>query len=60
MQLVATAASVLISGVALTSATYAWYVYNTGRHTTKVRMSAGTGINLQISNKYDDETAYKV
>ena len=60
IQLVATAASVLISGVALTSATYAWYVYNTGRHTTKVRMAAGTGINLQISNKYDDETAYKV
>ena len=28
MQLVATAASVLISGVALTSATYAWYVSN--------------------------------
>ncbi|MEI2990669.1 MAG: hypothetical protein V8T85_03465 [Blautia faecicola] len=42
------------------AATYAWYVYNTGRHTTKVRMPAGTGINLQISNKYDDETAYKV
>lgn len=41
------------------AATYAWYVYNTGRHTTKVRMAAGTGINLQISNKYDDETAYK-
>lgn len=49
-----------IALLAAMAATYAWYVYNTGRHTTKVRMSAGTGINLQISNKYDDETAYKV
>lgn len=51
---------VFIALLAAMAATYAWYVYNTGRHTTKVRMSAGTGINLQISNKYDDETAYKV
>lgn len=48
-----------IALLAAMAATYAWYVYNTGRHTTKVRMAAGTGINLQISNKYDDETAYK-
>ena len=27
--------------LAVVSATYAWYVYNTGRHTTKVRMAAG-------------------
>lgn len=52
--------AVLVFFIALLAATYAWYVYNTGRHTAKVRMAAGTGINLQISNKYDDETAYKV
>ena len=38
---------------AVVVSTYAWYVYNTGRHTTKVRMAAGAGINLQISNAYD-------
>lgn len=31
----------LIALLAVVSATYAWYVYNTGRHTTKVRMAAG-------------------
>lgn len=29
-----------IALLAAMAATYAWYVYNTGRHTTKVRMSA--------------------
>lgn len=43
----------LITLLAVVAATYAWYIYNTGRHTTKVRMAAGTGINLQISNTYD-------
>ena len=37
------------------AATYAWYVYNTSRHTTKVKMAAGTGVNLQISNSYDGD-----
>ena len=32
------------------AATYAWYIYNTSRHTTNVKMAAGTGVNLQISN----------
>lgn len=45
--------ALFIALVAVVSATYAWYVYNTGRHTTKVRMAAGAGINLQISNAYD-------
>ena len=31
----------MIALLAVVSATYAWYVYNTGRHTTKVRMAAG-------------------
>lgn len=45
--------ALLAAFVAALSATYAWYVYNTGRHTTKVRMAAGAGVNLQISNQYD-------
>ena len=45
--------ALLIALLAALSATYAWYVYNTERHTTKVRMAAGAGVNLQISNSYD-------
>ena len=37
------------------AATYAWYIYNTNRHTTNVKMAAGTGVNLQISNTYDGD-----
>lgn len=33
--------ALLIALLAVVSATYAWYVYNTGRHTTKVRLAAG-------------------
>ena len=44
--------ALLIALLAVISATYAWYVYNTSRHTTKVRMAAGAGVNLQISNSY--------
>lgn len=44
--------ALLIALLSVVSATYAWYVYNTGRHTTKVRMAAGAGVNLQISNSY--------
>ena len=44
--------ALLIALLAVVSATYAWYVYNTGRHTTKVHMAAGAGVNLQISNSY--------
>lgn len=43
----------MVTLVAVVSATYAWYIYNTGRHTTNVRMAAGAGSNLQISNSYD-------
>ena len=46
--------ALLIALVAVVAATYAWYIYNTSRHTTKVKMAAGTGINLQISNTYND------
>lgn len=47
--------ALLIAFVAVAAATYAWYIYNTSRHTTKVKMAAGTGINIQISNTYDGE-----
>lgn len=43
---------VIITLCAVVSATYAWYIYNTSRHTTDVRMAAGAGANLQISNSY--------
>lgn len=45
--------ALLIALLAVASATYAWYVYNTSRHTTKVRMAAGAGVNLQINNSYN-------
>ena len=47
--------ALLIAFVAVAAATYAWYIYNTSRHTTKVKMAAGTGINIQISNTYDGD-----
>lgn len=50
-------AATLIALVAVVSATYAWYIYNTGRHTTNVQMAAGAGANLQISNAYDGDYA---
>lgn len=50
MQLMATAASVLISGVALTLATYAWYVSNHTVEATTTQISATTnGFILQIA-----------
>ena len=43
----------LIALLAAISATYAWYVYQTGRHTTTAHLAAGAGANLQISNAAD-------
>ena len=55
MQLMATAASVLISGVALTSATYAWYAQNTVVHANNMKISASAeGIGFEITNKKTD------
>lgn len=48
----ASTTALLIALLAVIAATYAWYIYNTGRHTTNVRMAAGTGVNLEISNSY--------
>ena len=33
--------------------TYAWYIYNTTRHVTDVKMAAGTGVTFLISDSYD-------
>ena len=52
-RLTSTMVALLIAVLAIASATYAWYIYNTERHTTKVRMAAGTSVNLQISNEYN-------
>ena len=52
-RLTAAMAALLVTALAVVSATYAWYVYNTGNRTTNVRMAAGAGANLQISNSYD-------
>lgn len=53
-KLTATMIAMLITLFATVSATYAWYIYNTGRHTTRVQMAAGTGGNLEISSQYAD------
>ena len=52
-RLTAALAALLITTLAVVSATYAWYIYNTGSRTTNVRMAAGAGASLQISNRYD-------
>ena len=44
--------AILVMMLVTLATTYAWYIYNTSRHTTNVKMAAGTGVNLQISNTY--------
>jgi hypothetical protein len=44
--------TVLITLVVAVTVTFAWYIYNTQKHTTNVHMAAGAGANLQISNNY--------
>jgi hypothetical protein len=44
--------TLLIALVAVLAATFAWYIYNTSSHTTKVKMAAGTSSSLQIANQY--------
>ena len=45
----------LIALLTIVSATFAWYIYNTGAHTTKVHMAAGASVSLQISNEYNGQ-----
>ncbi len=44
-----------IALLAVMTATFAWYIYNTGAHTTNVHMAAGASASLQISNAYDGD-----
>lgn len=50
--------ALVIALLAMVSATFAWYIYNTSAHTTNVHMAAGSGVSLQISNSYDGEYSY--
>lgn len=45
----------LIALFAVSSATFAWYIFNSSAHTTRVKMAAGTSTKLQIATKYDGE-----
>ncbi len=45
----------LIAACAATAVTYAWYIYNTTRHVTDVKMAAGTGVTFLIANAYDGD-----
>ncbi|MDO4475298.1 MAG: hypothetical protein Q4B59_00745 [Lachnospiraceae bacterium] len=45
--------AVFLTLLAGAAATFAWYVYNTERYTTNVKMAAGAGTSIQISNSYD-------
>jgi hypothetical protein len=45
--------ALFIAFLAVLSATFAWYIYNTGAHTTSVRMAAGASASLEISGEAD-------
>lgn len=45
--------TVIITLLIVVAVTFAWYIYNTQKHTTSVHMAAGAGESLQISNSYD-------
>ena len=56
VQLMATAASVLISGVALTSATYAWYAQNNSVRADGLSISAmAEGVGFEITNEKNSD-----
>ncbi len=50
----------LITLSAASVATFAWYIYNTNAHTTKVHMAAGTSTKLEISKGYNGTYSYSV
>ncbi len=45
--------ALLIAFGTMVTATFAWYIYNTSAHTTKLRMAAGSSVALQISTSYN-------
>lgn len=50
----------LIAFAVATVSTFAWYIYSINAHTTRVRMAAGAGTSLQISDAYDGVYASSV
>lgn len=52
-RLIAALLALLLALLAVATATFAWYIYNTRAHTTNVHMAAGASATLQISNSYE-------
>jgi len=50
--------ALLIALVSVGTATFAWYIYNTNAHTTKVSVAAGSSGSLLIYNPETQEYAY--
>lgn len=44
--------TLMILTTVISSATFAWYIYNTGAHTTDVQLAAGSGGSLEIAKSY--------
>lgn len=47
--------AVLVALLSITTATFAWYIYNTAARTTQVKMVAGSSVSLQIATDPDGE-----
>jgi len=43
----------MITFALFSASTFAWYIYNTAAHTTKLHMAAGSSTSLEISNSYE-------
>lgn len=56
-RLIVAALALLAALASITAATFSWYVYNTSARTTEVKMSAGSGITLQIANDKNGDYA---
>lgn len=50
-----TLAAIVAALLACGAVTYAWYIFNSTRHITDVRMAAGTGVTFLISDAYDGD-----
>lgn len=56
--LITAALALLAALFSVTAATFAWYIYNTAGHTTKVEMAAGSSVSLEISSQPDTGFAF--
>ncbi len=45
----------MIALTTLVCSTFAWYIYNTAAHTTKVQLAVGSSVSLLISDAYNGE-----